>query len=137
MVSVQWFRSDIKYGLENLHQYGEKTKTKSQKVLGANSNCYRSCRRKTARKVILATPSWIGLILKSQKRFRSKKHNLFTEKANKILLSANDDKRIQSIDSTETYGTRNDLVSEKKEIKCNSIIKQYKNWYHQRKHKRT
>ena len=75
----------------------------------------------------MATPSWIGLILKSQKRFRSKKHNLFTEKANKILLSANDDKRIQSIDSTETYGTRNDLVSEKKEIKCNSIIKQYKN----------
>ena len=35
---------------------------------------------------------------------------------------------MQSIDSIETngYGTRKDLVSEKEEIKCNNIIKQYK-----------
>ena len=26
------------------------------------------------------------------------------------------------------YGTRKKLVSEKEEIKCNNIIKQYKNW---------
>ena len=35
---------------------------------------------------------------------------------------------MQSIDSIETYtyGTSKDLVNEKKEIKCNYIIKQYK-----------
>ena len=41
------------------------------------------------------------LILKSQQKFRSKKHNVFIEKVNKTALSANDDKRIQSIDSIE------------------------------------
>ena len=37
---------------------------------------------------------------------------------------------IQSIDSIEiyAYGMRKDLVSEKEEIKCNNIIKQYKNY---------
>ena len=36
---------------------------------------------------------------------------------------------MQSIDSIETYahGTSKDLVSKKEEIKCNNIIKQYKN----------
>ena len=37
------------------------------------------------------------LILKSKQRFRSEKHNVFTEKVNKIALSAKDDKRIESI----------------------------------------
>ena len=49
------------------------------------------------------------------------KDNVFTEKINKIALSSNDDKRMQSIDSTETYahGTSKDLVHKKQEIKCN------------------
>ena len=36
---------------------------------------------------------------------------------------------MQSIDLIETYayGTSTGLVSEKKEIKCNNIIKRYKN----------
>ena len=36
---------------------------------------------------------------------------------------------MQPLDSIETYayGTNKDLVSEKGEIKCNNIIKQYKN----------
>ena len=36
---------------------------------------------------------------------------------------------MHSIDSTETYacGTSKDLVSEREEIKCNSIRKRYKN----------
>ena len=36
---------------------------------------------------------------------------------------------MQSIDSVETYayGTRKNLVSEKEEIKCNNVIKRYKN----------
>ena len=35
---------------------------------------------------------------------------------------------MQSFDSMEKYahGTRKDLVSEKEEIKCNNIVKQYK-----------
>ena len=36
---------------------------------------------------------------------------------------------MQSIDSIEiyAYGTSKDLVSQKEEIKCNNIIKRYKN----------
>ena len=46
----------------------------------------------------------------------------------KIALSASDDKRINSIDSIETYayGTSKDLISEKEDTKCNNITKQYK-----------
>ena len=67
-------------------------------------------------------------ILKSQQRFQSESHNVFTEEINKIALSSNDDKRMQSIDLIETYRyrTSKDLVSEKEEIKCNHIIKRYK-----------
>ena len=51
-------------------------------------------------------------------------------------MRANDDKKIQSIDSVETcaYGTSKDLVSKREETKCNNIIKQYKNdWTLQKK----
>ena len=34
------------------------------------------------------------IILKSQKRFKSDFHNIYTEQINKISLSSNDDKRI-------------------------------------------
>ena len=54
----------------------------------------------------------------------------FTEEINKITWSSNNDKIMQLIDSIEryAYGTSEDLVSEKEEIKCNNIIKWYKNW---------
>ena len=39
------------------------------------------------------------LILKTQQRFKSERHNVFTEEINKIGLSPNDDKRMPSIDS--------------------------------------
>ena len=42
-------------------------------------------------------------ILKTQQRFKSERHNVFTEEINKIALSSNNDKRMQSIDSIETY----------------------------------
>ena len=53
-------------------------------------------------------------VLKTQK---------FTEEINKIALSSNDDKRMQSFDSIETYayGTSKDLVNEKEKINCNDI----------------
>ena len=42
------------------------------------------------------------LILKTHQRFRSEKHNVFTEEIIKVALSSNDDKQIQSIDLIET-----------------------------------
>ena len=69
------------------------------------------------------------LILKTRQRFRSKKCNVFNEEINKITLSSNNDKKIQSTDSIETnsYGMNKDIVHAKKEIKCINIKKQYKN----------
>ena len=43
------------------------------------------------------------LILKSQQRFKSDHHNVYTEQINKIALSSNDDKRLQTVDQIITY----------------------------------
>ena len=43
------------------------------------------------------------VILKSQQRFRSKGHDVYTENINKIALSNNDDKRIVSSDKITSY----------------------------------
>ena len=37
-------------------------------------------------------------ILKSQQRFKSERHDVYTEEVNKIALSSNDDKRLQTFD---------------------------------------
>ena len=42
-------------------------------------------------------------ILKLQQRFRSDHHKVFSEEVNKIALSSNDCKRIQTIDKITTY----------------------------------
>ena len=64
-------------------------------------------------------------ILEIQQRFKSERHNVFSEEINKIALNSNDDKRMQPIDLIETYayGTSKDLVSNKEEIKCSNVIK--------------
>ena len=58
-------------------------------------------------------------MLKTQKRLKSERHNVFTDEINMIALSSNIDKRMQSIDSIETYayGLSKELVSEKEVIK--------------------
>ena len=63
------------------------------------------------------------LLIKTQQIFKSERCNVSTEQITKIALSSNDDKRMESIDSIETYGyrTSKDLVSEKEEIKYNKI----------------
>ena len=57
-------------------------------------------------------------MLKTQQRFKSEKHNVFTEEISKIALSSNYYKRMQSTDLIEmyAYGTSKVLISEKKRL---------------------
>ena len=68
------------------------------------------------------------MILRTQRRFKSERPNAFTEEINNIVLNSNDDKRMQSIDTIETYANDPNkyLVSEKEGTKPNNIIKRYK-----------
>ena len=52
------------------------------------------------------------ILLKSQQRFISKKHDVYTENINKIALSNNDDKRIVSSNkiSSYPYGYKGEIV---------------------------
>ena len=43
------------------------------------------------------------IILKSQQRFKSYNHDVYTEEVNKIALSSDDDKRLQPFDRVTTY----------------------------------
>ena len=63
-------------------------------------------------------------ILKSQLRFNSDHHNVYTEEINKIALNSNDDKRLQTFDRVTTYpyGTNAFKVCESemlRKIRCN------------------
>ena len=68
-------------------------------------------------------------MLKTQQRFKSERHNVFTKVITKIASGSNDDKRIQLIDSIQTYthGMNKDLKCKKDKIKHINIIKQSKN----------
>ena len=46
-------------------------------------------------------------VYRSQERFKSYYHDVYTEEVNKIALSSNDDKRLQTPDriTTDPYGT--------------------------------
>ena len=43
------------------------------------------------------------IILKSQQRFKNDHHKVYTEEVNKIALSSDDDKRLQTVDRVTTY----------------------------------
>ena len=43
------------------------------------------------------------IVLKSQQRFKSERHDVYTEEINKIALSSNDDKRLQTFDRIASY----------------------------------
>ena len=43
------------------------------------------------------------VLYRSQQRFRSDNHKVYTEEVNKIALSSNDEKRIQTFDRVTTY----------------------------------
>ena len=43
------------------------------------------------------------IILQSEQRFKSDHRKVYTEEVNKITLSSNDDKRLQTFDKITTY----------------------------------
>ena len=43
------------------------------------------------------------IILQSQQRFKSERHDVYTKEINKIALSSNHDKRLQSFDRITSY----------------------------------
>ena len=49
---------------------------------------------------------------RSQERFKSYYHDMYTEEVNKIMLSSNDDKRLQTSGRTTThpYGTNKMMI---------------------------
>ena len=49
------------------------------------------------------------VIIRSQQRFRSYNHKVYTEEVNKIVLSSNDDTRIQTYDKVTTFPYRTNL----------------------------
>ena len=59
------------------------------------------------------------IILQLQQGFRSDNHEVYTKNFNKIALSSNDDKRLQTFDKTTTYPHRTNIfkVCESKMLK--------------------
>ena len=63
------------------------------------------------------------VIIRSQQRFRSDHHRVYTEEVNKIALSSNDHKRLQTFDKVTTfpYGTNVFKVCESQMILKNTL----------------
>ena len=64
------------------------------------------------------------VLLRSQHRFRSDDHKVYTEEVNKITLSSNDDKRIQTFHRVTTYpyGTNDFIVCRNEMLLKNKFI---------------
>ena len=63
-------------------------------------------------------------VYRSQHTFKSYNHDVYTKEVNKIALSANDDKRLQTYDKIETYpcGTNAFKVCESEMLMLKKII---------------
>ena len=63
-------------------------------------------------------------VYRSQQRFKSDYHKVYTEELNKIALSSNDDKRLQTFDRIKTYpyGANAFKVCESEMLKCKRSI---------------
>ena len=57
-------------------------------------------------------------ILKSQLRIKSDHHDVYTEKVNKIALSSNDDKRLQTLNRVTTYPYGTNMLLKYVKVKC-------------------
>ena len=64
------------------------------------------------------------IILKSQQRFKSDHHNVYTEEINKIALSSNDDKRLKTSDRIKrySYGTNAFKVCESEMLLVKDLL---------------
>ena len=80
--------NDNKKGKEQKEQKGTK-KCVIRRILKFND--YKNCLFKNE------------TLLKLQQRFKSEAHNVCTEEINKIALSSNDDKRLQTFDRITSY----------------------------------
>ena len=63
-------------------------------------------------------------VFRSQQRFKSYNHDVYTEEVNKIILSSNDDKRLQTFDriTTYSYGTNAFKVCESETLNGKRFI---------------
>ena len=69
------------------------------------------------------------VLYRSQQRFRSDHHKVYTEEVNKIALSSNDDKRIQTFDKVATYPygnnvfkvCKNEMLLKKNKVMCDQL----------------
>ena len=63
-------------------------------------------------------------VYRSQQRFKSYNHDVYTEEVNETALSSNDDKRLQTYDRIKTYPYRTNAfkVCESEMLNCKKVI---------------
>ena len=60
-------------------------------------------------------------VLKSQQRFKSERHDVYTEEVNKIALSSNDDKRVWTFNKIISYPYGYKGSMQKRSVKTSKI----------------
>ena len=63
------------------------------------------------------------VVLKLQQRFKSERHDVYTENVNKIALSNNDDKRLATFDKITTYPYGTNVGKVRKTELLSKVIK--------------
>ena len=67
-------------------------------------------------------------MLKTQQRFISEKHNVFTEESSKLKLKLWEKNAVNWFDRNICIWSKQRSSKWKEEIKCHNIIKRYKKW---------